>query len=281
MTFNLDPSKIGAALTPRTKAILPVHVGGCPADLDAIREAVRTRQLPVIEDAAHAFQAKWHRSMIGSLGDFTCFGFCAPNSVTTGEGGMLCTENDEAAGQCRLAARHGIRKDGLTRMPGAGGWYYEIVSAGFNYTMSSIGAAMGLAQLRKAPVMLEKRRAIAHTYTAAFSHFPHLQTPHEDARCGHAWQLYMLRLNLEMLTIDRARFIEELKKRNISAGVHYIPLHLHPYYRTLYGYKPEDFAAANTEYLRELSLPIYPRMTASDAEDVIDAVIDVLIRFER
>jgi dTDP-4-amino-4,6-dideoxygalactose transaminase len=147
--------------------------------------------------------------------------------------------------------------------------------------MSDLSAAMGLAQLRKANVMLEKRKAIARSYTEGFSHFPQLQVPHDDLHHQHAWHLYMLRLNLETLLIDRARFVEELKKRNIGTSVHFIPLHMHPYYRQLYSFTTEQFPHASTEYLREISLPIYSRLTANDVEDVIDAVADILMQYTR
>jgi dTDP-4-amino-4,6-dideoxygalactose transaminase len=281
LTLNIDPVGIEAAVTERTKAVLPVHIAGLPADLKAIRNVADKFHLPVIEDAAHAFPAKFDGTTIGSLSDLTCFSFYATKTITTGEGGMLCTQNDEFADRCRIMALHGISKDAWKRYTAAGSWYYEIMSPGFKYNMTDIAAGMGLAQMRKAEEMLEKRRVIAKAYNAGFSHFPHFQLPSDNPKHQHAWQLYMLRLNLEMLAIDRALFIEELKKRNIGASVHFIPLHIHPYYRQLYGHKPEDFPVAYHEYLREISLPIYSKMTDTDVEDVIDAVVDVLIQFGR
>ncbi|MEI6053224.1 MAG: DegT/DnrJ/EryC1/StrS family aminotransferase [Opitutaceae bacterium] len=281
LTLNIDPAGIEAAITQKTKAILPVHIAGLPADMNAIHGVAERFHLPLIEDAAHAFPAKYNGTTIGSLSDMTCFSFSATETITTGEGGMLCTENDEYADRCRMMAQYGISKDAWKRYTAEGSWYYEIVSPGFKYYMSDIAAGMGLAQLRKADSMLEKRRAIARAYNTGFSQFPHFQLPYDNPSHRHAWHLYMLRLNLDMLAIDRALFVEELRKRHIGVSVHFIPLHTHPYYRQLYGCKPEDFPVAYREYMREISLPIYSKMTENDVEDVIDAVVDVLMQFGR
>ncbi len=280
-TLNIDPVRIKAAITEKTKAIIPVHIAGFPADMDAIRVAAVKHGVPVIEDAAHAFPAKYKGSMVGSLSQMTCFSFYANKTITTGEGGMLCTDREEYAERCRIMALHGISRDAWKRYTAEGSWYYEVMFPGYKYNLTDIAAAMGIVQLRKANRMLEKRKTIARTYNAGFKHFRQLQVPHDDRHNQHAWHLYMLRLNLDQLAIDRARFVEELKKRNIGCSVHFIPLHIHPYYRALYGYKPEDFPTAYREYMREISLPIYSRMTPNDVEDVIDAVIDVIIQFGR
>jgi len=280
-SLNINPARIRAAVTKKTKAILPVHIAGMPADMEPIHRTAKRFHLPVIEDAAHAFPAKYNGKMIGGLSEMTCFSFYATKTITTGEGGMLCTNNGEFAERCRMMALHGISKDAWKRYSAEGSWFYEVLSPGFKYNMSDIAAGMGLAQLRKATAMLEKRRAIARAYNAGLSHFPHFQLPYDDPKHQHAWHLYMLRLNLDTLTIDRAMFVEELKKRNIGASVHFIPLHVQPYYQHLYGCRPEDYPVAYHEYLREISLPIYSKMTESDIEDVIDAVVDVLIQFGR
>ncbi len=280
-TLNIDATKIESAITKKTKAIMPVHIAGLPADLKPIRRIADRHHLPVIEDAAHAFPAKYNGAMIGSLSEMTCFSFYATKTITTGEGGMLCTQDDAIAERCRMMSLHGISKDAWKRYSAEGSWYYEIVSPGFKYNMSDIAAGMGLAQLRKASAMYEKRKAIARAYNAGFAHFPHFQLPHDDPKHQHAWHLYMLRLNLDRIAIDRALFVDELKKRHIGVSVHFIPLHIHPYYRQLYGCKPEDYPVAYREYMREISLPIYSKMTRADVEDVIDAVADVLFQFGR
>lgn len=274
--LNMDPSLLAVAITPRTRAIIPVHVAGQPADLDEIHAVAQRHGLPVIEDAAHAFPTRYKGRMIGSLSEFTCFSFYATKTLTTGEGGMICTENDAWAERCRIMALHGISKDAWKRYTAEGSWYYEIVAPGYKYNMTDIAAAMGLAQLRKAHRMWQRRRDIAARFNQAFAGLPQLQIPHDRADCQHAWHLYMLRLNLEELRIGRAEFIEELKRRHIGVSVHFIPLHIHPYYRESYGYRPEDFPIAYREYQREISLPIYSKMSDADVEDVIDAVTQIV-----
>jgi len=195
---------------------------------------------------------------------------------------MICTENEKWADRCRVMCLHGISRDAWKRYTTEGSWYYEIVAPGFKYNMTDVAAAMGLAQLHKAELMRERRAQIAERYAAAFRPLPELEPPPDaPVRCRHAWHLYMLRLNLDRFSIDRARFIEELKRLNIGTSVHFIPLHLHPYYRETYGYKPEDFPIAYREYLREVSLPIYSKMTDDDVGDVIDAVTEIVVRYRR
>ncbi len=306
-TLNMDVTALTAAITPRTRAVIPVHIAGLPADLDAIHAVAARHDLTVIEDAAHAFPTRYKGRMIGSgqlaadsgqpngsnhnsqftlhnsqfsdppRPSFTCFSFYATKTLTTGEGGMICTDDDAWAERCRIMALHGISKDAWKRYTAEGSWYYEIVAPGFKYNLTDIAAAIGLVQLRKAERMWQRRAAIAERYNAAFAGIPALQQPTDaPSGCQHAWHLYMLRLNLDRLTIDRAHFINELKARNIGASVHFIPLHLHPYYRATYGYRPEDFPVAYREYQREISLPIYSKMSDQDVQDVIDAVLDIV-----
>jgi dTDP-4-amino-4,6-dideoxygalactose transaminase len=288
--LNLDPDLIEAAITGRTKAILPVHVGGLPAELDAVYAVASRHGLAVIEDAAHAFLAEYKGCRIGQNLDghivspsprLTCFSFYATKAITTGEGGMITTDSAALAERFRIMALHGISKDAWKRYTTEGSWYYEIVTAGFKYNMTDVAAAMGLAQLGKAERMWQRREEIAQRYNGAFGGVPTLQVPHSRSDCRHAWHLYMLRLNLERLRIDRAQFIQELKAWNIGSSVHFIPLHLHPYYRESYGYRPEDFPVAYGEYRREVSLPIYSKMSDGDVRDVIDAVLDIVERYRR
>lgn len=286
--FNIDPAQVEAAASERTRAIIPVHIGGAPAELEAIYAIAHRHGLTVIEDAAHAFPARYHGRPIGSaaahLNDrvvsFTCFSFYATKTITTGEGGMITTEDEELADRCRVMALHGISKDAWKRYTAEGSWYYEIIAPGFKYNLSDLAAALGLAQLAKAEAMRQRREAIAGRYNEAFAPIPALQIPVMRPNLQHAWHLYMLRLHLDRLAIDRAQFIEELNERRIGTSVHFIPLHLHPYYRQTYGYRPEDFPVAYREYRREISLPIYSKMTAQDVEDVITAVVDIVKRFQ-
>lgn len=194
---------------------------------------------------------------------------------------MITTADGAMADRCRIMALHGISRDAWKRYTAEGSWYYEIEAPGFKYNMTDVAAAMGLAQLSKAAKMWQRRTEIARRYSQAFAGVPQLQVPHERADCQHAWHLYMLRLYLSRLRIDRAQFIQELQERKIGSSVHFIPLHLHPYYRETYGYRPEDYPVAHREYQREISLPIYSRMTGADMQSVIDAVLDVVERYQR
>ncbi|HEY8484652.1 MAG TPA: DegT/DnrJ/EryC1/StrS family aminotransferase [Longimicrobiales bacterium] len=280
-TLNLDPAGIEPAVSNRTRAILVVHIAGLPAELDEVQRVAERYGLAVIEDAAHAFPATYRGRPIGSLSDFSCFSFYATKTITTGEGGMITTNDDTWAERCRIMALHGISKDAWKRYTAEGSWYYEILAPGYKYNMTDIAAAMGLAQLRRAQAMRARRAEIARRYNEAFAGEPALQLPTDRADCQHAWHLYMLRLDLDQLDVDRAGFIQALKERNIGASVHFIPLHLHPYYRHLYGYAPEDYPVAHREYLREVSLPIYSSMSDDDVQDVVDAVLDVVAKHRR
>ncbi|MFN8468696.1 MAG: DegT/DnrJ/EryC1/StrS family aminotransferase [Caldilineaceae bacterium] len=276
LSLNLCAEQLEAAINERTRAIIPVHVAGLPADLEPIHSVASRHGLIVIEDAAHAFPAMYRERMVGSLSDFTCFSFYATKTLTTGEGGMICTQDDDYAARCRMMALHGISKDAWKRYTAEGSWYYEILAPGYKYNMTDVAAAMGIAQLRKAERMWQRRCEIAHRYSAVFQRLPQLQTPYAGEAHQHAWHLYMLQLHLDMLRIGRAEFVDQLKQYNIGASVHFIPLHIHPYYREQYGYAPEQFPVALREYQREISLPIYSKMSDQDVQDVIDAVTAIV-----
>lgn len=276
LSLNMQADLLEEAVTERTRAIIPIHIAGLPADMDDIGRVARQHNISVIEDAAHAFPTLYKGRMVGSLSDFTCFSFYATKTITTGEGGMICTDNDAWAERCRIMSLHGISKDAWKRYTAQGSWYYEIIAPGYKYNMTDIAAAMGVAQLARAELMAARRRDIAGQYNSAFSECLQLQTPFDREDCSHAWHLYVLRLNLDTLCVDRAEFMEELKRRNIGASVHFIPLHLHPYYRETYGYKPEDFPVSYEQYERVISLPIYSKMSGRDVQDVIEAVLDIV-----
>ena len=280
-SLNIDPQQIETRISQSTKALVPVHIAGLPAPMKEILDIGNQYGIPVIEDAAHAFPSLYHGQKIGSIGKCTCFSFYATKTLTTGEGGMLCTDDEEFANRCRQMSLHGISRDAWNRYSAEGSWYYEIAAPGYKYNMTDIAAAIGIVQLRKAERMWTRRKEIAKAFNNAFSTVLQLQIPHDDPDMQHAWHLYMLRLNLDMLSIDRKAFAAELKERGIGISVHFIPLHIHPYYRDLYGYKPEDFPVAYHEYLREISLPIYSRMTDEDVNRVIEAVLDVVHKFKR
>ena len=272
VTCNIDPAQIEKHITARTRAIMAVHIAGLPAEMDAIHAIAKAYGLPVIEDAAHAFPAKYRGRAIGTVSDFTAFSFYVTKTLATGEGGMLTTSNPEHAQRIALMSLHGISRDAWKRYTSEGSWYYEVIQAGYKYNMTDIAAAIGLHQLARSEWLLDRRRAVAQRYTEAFSQLPEVETPPNPAHVQHAWHLYMLRLHLERLAISRDAFIQALREANIGSSVHFIPLHLHPFYRDLYQLAAEDFPAALHAYRRVISLPIYPGMKDEDVEDVIAAV---------
>jgi dTDP-4-amino-4,6-dideoxygalactose transaminase len=274
-SLMIDPFKIEEKITPKTKVILPVHIYGHPCDMDPILDLARLQNLTVLEDAAHAFTATYKGRKIGTLGDLTAFSFYATKNITTGEGGML-TGSPELIDEARLWSLHGMSRDSWTRYAEEGSWYYEVIRPGYKCNMTDIQAAIGIHQLAKIDSFQEVRRKIAETYDDAFAELEEITVPVEDPNVCSAWHLYAIRLNLDRLKIDRSQFIQELRNRNIGASVHFIPLHLQPYYRDKYGYSPEDYPVANSEFHRLISLPINLRLTDKDLADVIEAVRDVI-----
>lgn len=279
-TLNIDPVAIEAAVSPRTRAIMPVHYAGHPADLDPIYDIACHRGLGVIEDAAHALPARYKGRLIGSGQNPVAFSFYATKNLTTGEGGML-TGSPELLARARRLGLHGMSRDAWKRYGPGGNWFYQIEEPGFKYNMTDVQAAMGLAQLRKLERFQQRRREVVAAYNAAFAGTDSLQIPGERPEVEHAWHLYVLRLRPEALRIGRDRFIEELAERNIGTSVHFIPIHLHGYYRQKYQYVPTAFPAAFENYQRMLSLPLHPQLTDEDVGDVIAAVLDVAARFAR
>jgi dTDP-4-amino-4,6-dideoxygalactose transaminase len=258
-----------------------VHIAGLPAEMDQILEIARAHGLPVIEDAAHAFPASYRGQIIGSIGDMTAFSFYATKTLSTGEGGMLTTANQEYAQRASIMALHGISRDAWKRYQAGGSWYYEVVQAGYKYNMTDIAASIGLHQLARSQWLLQQRQAIAKRYTEAFSCWPELEVPPDPAHVEHAWHLYILRLRLERLTITREAFIQALTEAKIGTSVHFIPLHLHPFYRDSYHLAPNAFPGALSTYQRAISLPIYPGMTSEDVDDVISAVEQIVIAYKK
>ena len=276
-TFNIDPKKIENVITERTKAILPVHFGGQSCDMTAILDIALRYSLKVIEDAAHALPCFHNGHIIGTLGDATVFSFYVTKPLSTGEGGMVVTASEEMAERIKVMRLHGINKDIWDRYRSKKpNWYYEVVAPGFKYNMPDIMAAIGIHQLKKVDPFQERRQQIAKCYSQAFANFP-LRPPFlakpEDK---HAWHLYVIQLDLENIKITRDEFIEKMAEYGIGISVHFIPLHLHPYWRDRYGFKPEDFPVALDCYRRAVSLPIYSKMTDDDVERVIKAVNKIL-----
>jgi dTDP-4-amino-4,6-dideoxygalactose transaminase len=277
-TLNIDPRGVERAVTPRTKALMPVHVYGHPCDMEALLAIASRHGLKILEDAAHAFPAAWKGRPIGTIGDATAFSFYATKNLTTAEGGML-TGDPELVARARLWSLHGMSRDAYKRYSAEGSWYYEVVLPGYKCNMTDIQASLGLHQLPRMPEFQSRRRKVVARYREAFGSEEALELPVERPDVEHAWHLFVLRLRPGTLRIDRGRFIQELKERNIGTSVHFIPIHLHPYYRDRYGYVPGDFPVALSNYERMLSLPLNPRMSEQDATDVADAVLDVVRMF--
>jgi len=281
-THNMDVAAVDKAITPKTRAIMPVHYGGQPCDMDEILEIARVRGLTVIEDAAHALPATYRGRKVGTIGDLTCFSFYVTKTLCTGEGGMVTTENNEWAERIRTLRLHGISKDAWKRYSKDGAWFYEVVEAGYKYNMTDIQAALGVAQLKKIDGMWERRIEIVGRYTEAFSDIPDLlRTPLERDDRESAWHLYVIKLNTEALKIDRSAVMEALKGAGVSTSVHFIPLHRHPFYRDTFGLDARDFPVSENIFERIISLPIYPGMSDLEVGFVIDTLVSTLKKFKR
>jgi perosamine synthetase len=280
-TLNLDPDLLAKAISPKTRAIIPVHFGGHPCDMEKILEVARTYNLTVIEDAAHALPARYGGKMIGTIGDITCFSFYATKTITTGEGGMATTENPDWAERMRIMSLHGISKDAWKRYTAEGSWYYEILFPGYKYNLTDMAAAIGIQQLKKCDRFWQQRQYYAGLYHKGFRDVPEITVPPVGEGLQHAWHLYVIQLDLERLRISRREFIELLKQQRVGTSVHFIPLHLHPYYRDNFGYRPEDFPNASAAFDRIVSLPIYPKMTEVDVQDVIETVRKIIRQYRR
>jgi len=280
-TRFLDPRAVERALTPRTRAIMPVDYGGHPADLDAIVTLARARRIPVVEDAAHALGAAVGDRPVGALADATVFSFYATKNLTTGEGGCVVTDDDALAERLELLALHGMDRDAWKRYSDTGTWYYEITSPGFKYNLSDVLAAIGLGQLDHFDEMQRQRAEHVARYDALLADIPEVRAPRVRAGVVHARHLYPVALELERLTCDRARFVAELRAENIGSSVHFIPIHLHPYFQRQLGTRPGDFPAAEDAYRRAVTLPLFPHMTPGDVEDVVAAVRKIVRVYRR
>ena len=282
--FQISPEAIELAITSRTRAIMPVHYAGQACDLDAIYAIAASRDLIIVEDAAHAIGATYHDMKIGSDGlaadainlrRATAFSFYANKNMTTGEGGMITTANEDLAQEMRVLLLHGMSKDAWKRYTNSGSWFYEVVSAGYKNNMTDIAAALGIHQLQRLDGFIELRKRYARMYDEAFAGLDVLETPIKHSDRNHVYHLYAVRLNLDRLTIDRSEFIEELKELKIGTSVHFIPVHLHPFYRERFGYQRGDLPQAEAIYDSVLSLPLYPNMSEQDVRDVIEAVYHI------
>lgn len=286
-TLNISPKKAAEAVTSKTRALLPVHLYGQPCDMASLVETARKNRLAIVEDAAHALPAEVCGRKVGAPVDptgevksLTAFSFYATKNLTTAEGGMLTGPSDLLE-KARMWSIHGISRDAYQRYAAGGSWFYEVVAPGFKYNMTDIQAALGLAQLDRLGAMQQRRRELVEAYWRGLSDVPELQLPKPTQDSRHAWHIFAIRLHLDLIKISRGEFIERLRNLNIGTSVHFIPVHLHPYYRDRYGFRPEDFPVASREFERLVSLPLNPRMSDQDLEDVVEAVRKVISETRR
>jgi perosamine synthetase len=272
-TLNIDPAEIRKRLSPGTKAILPVDFAGHPADLDEIGTIARGGGLVVIEDACHALGAEYGGKRVGSLADMTVFSFHPVKHVTTGEGGMVLTDDKELYEKLRLLRHHGIVRP---EAGSEGSWYYEIYQPGYNFRITDFQCALGISQMSKLDRFIRRRREIAARYNEAFAGIEEITTPFEDDKVKAVYHIYVIQLKTEKLKVGRREVFEALRAENIGVNVHYMPLHLHPFYLDKFGYKKGDYPVAEGYYDRAITLPVFPGMSDRDVEDVIEAVTKVI-----
>lgn len=280
-TYNLDVTKIEERITDRTKAIIPVHYAGQACDMDPVLKLADKYDLFILEDAAHAVYAKYKGKMIGNIGNAAAFSFYATKNLVTAEGGMLTTDDDNLAEKARVMSLHGMSRNAWNRYAKSGSWFYEVEEAGFKYNMTDIQASLGLHQLNKIEKIQQIREKYAQKYNDAFSKMDEIIVPFVEKENRHAWHLYVIQIKDERLTINRNKFIEELSQANIGTSVHFIPVHLHPYYQKTYGYQQGDYPVSEKVFERIISLPLYPKMTEQDVEDVIQAVRIIVEKYRK
>jgi dTDP-4-amino-4,6-dideoxygalactose transaminase len=271
--FNIDPDDVRRKITAKTRAVVPVHIAGEACQMDALRQIASEHALHVIEDAAHALPTCYKGARVGNISEFTAFSFYATKTITTAEGGMLTTNNPEYAERASVMRLHGISGDAWKRYAKEGSWFYEVVEAGYKLNLPDLLAALGLAQLAKCDRLWRQRLEIAATYRQKLAGFEELEMPpYPENMDEHAWHLFILRLRPSQLEVTRNGFIEELKSMGIGTSVHFIPLHLHPFYQKAYGYRAGDFPNAEDAYSRCVSLPIFPGMNDSEITRVVGAI---------
>lgn len=275
-TLNIDVDKIYDKLTPRTKAILPVHIAGAPCDMDALLEICKARNLVLIDDAAHAIPTDYNGRRIGSIGDLSVFSFYANKNLTAAEGGMITTNSDEYAEIIKPMRLHGLNKDSWTRQSNRSVWHYQIDSQGYKYNMTDIQAAMGLCQLMKLNKQIEVRGKYIQIYQEGLGKIPEIVTPPGETHHRHSWHLYIIQLRTDQLKISRDDFVEAMRDANIECSVHYIPLHLFSYYQKRYGYREGDFPCAEAAFEQVVSLPLHMDLTVDDVHTVVDTIREIL-----
>lgn len=276
MTYNIDPHKIRNAISPKTKAIIPVDFTGQPVDMDHIHRVAKEHDLVVIEDAAHSLGSTYKGRTVGTLADMTMFSFHPVKHITTAEGGMIVTDSKEYFEKLRMFRSHGIKNNELSKDEGP--WYYEMVELGYNYRLTDLQASLGATQMRKLDSFVQKRRWIADKYNQAFSKLEGVRVPYQLENTQSSWHLYMLSLELDNLKVGRREIFEALRAENVGVHVHYLPVYLHPYYQGL-GYKKGLCPVAESWYETALTLPIFPKMSGEDVNSVIVGVQKVIDYF--
>lgn len=276
INLNIDVDKISEKLTPRTKVILPVHIAGVPCDMDALLDICKSRNLTLIDDAAHAIPTDYNGRRIGSIGDLSVFSFYANKNLTAAEGGMITTNSDEYAEIIKPMRLHGLNKDSWARQSNRSVWHYQVDSQGYKYNMTDIQAAMGLCQLMKLNKQIEVRGKYIQIYQERLSKIPEIVTPPGETHHRHSWHLYIIQLRTDQLKISRDDFVDAMRDANVECSVHYIPLHLFSYYQKRYGYREGDFPCAEAAFERVVSLPLHMDLTADDVHTVVNTIRDIL-----
>ncbi len=275
-TYNIDPEKIPLAITSKTKAIIPVHYSGQPCNMQRIMKIAADHNLRVIEDAAHAIGAEYQGKKVGCQGNLTCFSFFPTKNITTGEGGIITLNDKEKAVRLKKLRLHGMSKDGWKRYDQAESWYYEIHEAGYKFNLSDINAALGVIQLGRIKEINQKRKELADYYIQELSHIPGIQTLSIPSNVKSSWHIFPIWIDSKELGLTRNQLIKALWKRNIGTSVHFIPLHLQPFYQKEYQYKKGDFPVVEKIFAGIVSLPLFPKMTNKDIDDVINAIHDAV-----
>lgn len=279
-TYNIDPIEIKKKISSKTKVLIPVDYTGQPCDIDEINDIAEKNNLIVIEDASHAIGAEYKDKKVGGLSDLSVFSFHPVKHITTGEGGMVITNNKELFEKLQIFRTHGITKDPEKMKHNEGGWYYEMQHLGYNYRITDFQCALGISQFKKLNRFVKRRRHIVKKYNKAFDQSKEITIPYEKPDVKSSYHLYMIQLDFEMLKVNRRKIFDALRAENIGVHVHYIPVHLQPYYKQMFGYKKGDYPNAEEFYSNALTLPLFPKMKDSDVDDVINA-LDKVINFYR
>ncbi len=272
VTMNIDPNEVEAKITPRTKAILPVHFAGRSCDMDALCEIANKHELKIIEDCAHAIETEYHGQKAGTFGDFGCFSFYVTKNIVTGEGGMVTTKSEEDAARIKMLGLHGMSKDAWKRFGDEGYKHYQVVECGYKYNMMDLQAAIGIHQLQRVETYWHKRQKIWQRYSEAFADLPITLPAPVESNTRHGYHLYTILIDEQHCGIGRDEFLNAMTARNIGVGVHYLSIPEHPYYQKTFGWKPEDYPNAMCIGRQTISLPLSAKLTDEDVTDVTDAV---------